>query len=164
MPEIEIPTSVESYDGPLSIELPPHANPEECHHRIDLAFDGSYQNQSDIAAVGYVLKHPSGDIIERDNTAAPDAHSITETEATACLTAVQAARKYTPECVRLQSDCKPVVDNLVNNPSPEVEDLYFQIMHLLQDIPSVLIKHVPRESNSEAHDEARTAFKRLKYG
>jgi ribonuclease HI len=128
---------------------------------IIIECDGSYKRFKDIAAIGYILKKRDGTQIEEHHTETKPATTSTETEAHACLQALKAAQKYNPSFIILYSDCQPVINKITNGKTKGAKDVYLQIFNELQYIRHVSVNHIPRESNTDAHDLAHKTLDEL---
>lgn len=124
--------------------------------------DGSFCRNGDLAAIGYVIENNGGEVVEKNHHAIETATTSTQTEAHACLKAIQAAKKFDPSALFLYSDCHPVVEKIKSGDPTNQRDVYHSIRHEISNIKHVSIKHTQRKYTQEAHRLAHLSLRQLR--
>lgn len=122
--------------------------------------DGSYYQDDNLSGTGFVLETNGGDVIAERWDDAPEAQTSMETEATAALRAVQAAKQFNPSYIILYSDCKPLVQRLDQEHAPSnLKSVYRETREELGELEYSSIIHIPREQNERADELAHRALR-----
>lgn len=125
--------------------------------------DGSYQQEDDLAGVGFTIQTRWGKVIHEEWGYAHNATTSMQTEATAVLRAIQTAKLFSPSYVIVYADCKPVVSRVTaNSASGCPVNRYVAINIELQDIDHTSINHISREDNRRADTLAHTGLEKLR--
>lgn len=125
--------------------------------------DGSYQQDGHLAGVGFILKTRWGEIIHEEWGYAHNATTSMQTEATAMLRGVKAAKLFSPSYIIAYADCEPVVSRVNSNcPSGTPANRYVSINIELQHIDHVSVTHISREHNNRADTLAHKGLDKLR--
>lgn len=124
--------------------------------------DGSYHRKGNLATIGFIIENNGGEVVEKHHCPIESATTSTQTEAHACLEAIQAAKKYEPSALFLYSDCQPVVEKIKCGDPTDQRDVYHSVRHEIDSIQHVSINHTKRKYNEEAHRLAHLSLRKLK--
>lgn len=117
--------------------------------------DGSYKRENCTAGFGYRIKSNRGEKLVEGFGYAPNATTSMHAESVGLLTAIQTAKRFSPDHVVVYSDCESLAHTVSPRHTAETNDRVVQkIKHELQPIRDVSVNYTPRDNNKRAHDLA----------
>ncbi|MEF8756984.1 MAG: ribonuclease HI [Halobacteriales archaeon] len=132
---------------------------QEAGDRVHVYFDGASRGNPGPAAVGYVLVADGGIVAEGGERIGRATNNQAEYEA--LIRALEAARDYGFEEVRLRGDSELIVRQVTgawDANDPQLRELRVRARSLLDEFEEWRIEHVPREINERADELANEAF------
>lgn len=130
---------------------------------VVLQSDGSYQQNNDLAGIGFIITKQCGTPIHEEWGYADTATTSVETEAAALLRAVQTAQLFSPTQIAAYTDCQPVISHIQSHSdTDESQNRYVLINKLFANTQCTSVNYVPAENNCRADELAAIGLRKLR--
>ncbi|WP_302083705.1 reverse transcriptase-like protein [Salinibaculum rarum] len=133
-------------------------------HTAVIETDGAYNNDEDIATIGFTIEDGSGSILQEGWQEAPGATSSMQAETVAALTAIRLSKDYDPSFVVINTDCERLKAYLTEEyaEKPVLELLCEQAREELVEFEHARVRKIKSEHNTRADELAGRGLRELR--